>query len=69
MMEEQKMGITYVIFQNTRKKKTWPTMEMHFCKALENICATKDMILEESSFNQLNMVNEVIDGVKQIVSK
>ena len=82
MTDEQKIGLAYIIFQNTGRfksdlktwnrlqiaDKTWPGMKKHFREALENIRATDDVTMEDSSFNQINMINEVLAGVKQIVT-
>ena len=43
-------------------------MKQHFREALENIHATDKVNIEDTSFNQINMVNEVLAGVKQIVT-
>ena len=43
-------------------------MKRHFGEALENIRATEEVSMEDSSFNQINMVNEVLASVKQIVT-
>ena len=77
MSDEPKIGLVYVIFQNTghfksdlkswnrlqAADKTWPQMKTHFREALENIRATDEITMEDTSFNQINMVNEVLAGV------
>ena len=83
MSEENKIGLAYVIFQNSGKfksdlkawnnkpiaDKTWSNMKAHFREALDNIRATDDTPIEESTYDQMNMVNEVLAGVKQIVTE
>ena len=44
-------------------------MKTHFREALDNIRATDDTPIKESTYDQMNMVNEVLDGVKQIVTE
>ena len=82
MSDEQKIGLAYIIFQNAGcfksdlkawnrlqiANQTWPRMKQHFREALENIRATAEVNIEDTSFNQINMVNEVLAGVKQIVT-
>ena len=44
-------------------------MKIDFQKALNKIWATDDITEEESTFYQMNMVNEVLVVVKQIVTE
>ena len=78
MSEEHKIGLAYIIFQNSGKfksdlkewnnkpvtEKNWANMKTHFREALDNIRATDDNPIKESTYDQMNMVNGVLDGAK-----
>lgn len=80
MSEEQKCGLAFIIFQNTGKFKsdlkawnrkpdnarTWANMKIHFREAHLAIRDVEDEPIA-NTFNQANMVNEVIEGLGTMV--
>jgi hypothetical protein len=80
MTEAQMINIAFIVFQNTGKfksdlkawnrkneaDKTWSNMKKHFRDALEDIRDVDDVTIEQT-FDQANMVREVLDGVRAIV--
>ena len=80
MTEAQKRSMAFIIFQNTGKFKsdlkswnrksaadrTWDKMKSHFRDALQDARDVEDAPVGQT-FDQANMINEVLDGVRAIV--
>ena len=80
MTEAQKINMAFITFQNCGKfksdlkawnrkataDKTWLNMKTHFREALEDIRNVDDVTIDQT-FDQANMVREVLEGVRAIV--
>ena len=80
MTEPQKSNMAFIIFQNTGKFKsdlknwlhkpnieqTLNNMKIHFLNALHDIRNVDDVPISET-FDQANMIQEVLEGVRNIV--
>ena len=80
MSKAQNISMAFVIFQTAGKfksdlkawnrkldvHKTWPNMKSYFCEAYQEIRDVEDTPVTET-FDQANMINEVLEGVQEIV--
>ena len=78
---QQIINLAYILLNNTGKfttgirewncitqaQRTWDAFQMHFSQAHWELCESGELEVRETPFNTANIVQEVIEGVQQVL--